>query len=86
MTKKIKLAVVGATGLVGKTVLKVLEEKNLPIDKYTFLASARSKGKQIFFNGKKYKVQELTKKSFDKDYDFAIFAAGSETSKVFAKI
>ena len=46
----IKLAVVGATGLVGQTIIKVLEEKNLPISEYTFFASSRSAGKEI--NGK----------------------------------
>ena len=42
--KKIKLALVGATGLVGRTAIKVLEEKNLPIDEYIFFASAKSAG------------------------------------------
>ena len=44
MSKKIKLAVVGATGVVGRMVLKVLEEANLPIDEYKFFASKRSAG------------------------------------------
>ena len=44
-----KLAIVGATGLVGKTVLKVLEERNLPDLQYTFFASSRSSGKKIKF-------------------------------------
>ena len=52
-----KLAVVGATGLVGQTVLKVLEERNLPIDKYIFLASKNSKDKKITFKGHTYKIK-----------------------------
>ena len=82
----IKLAVVGATGLVGQTIIKVLEEKKLPISEYTFFASSRSAGKEINFLGKDYKVQELTQNSFDSGFDFAIFSAGGETSKHFAPI
>ena len=66
----IKLAVVGATGLVGQTIIKVLEEKKLPISEYTFFASSRSAGKEINFLGKDYKVQELTQNSFDSGFDF----------------
>lgn len=81
----IKLAVVGATGLVGQNVLKVLEEQNLPIDKYIFLASKKSKDKEIIFKGDKYKIKELTEKSF-KNVNYAIFVAGGEVSKKFAPI
>lgn len=45
----IRCAIVGATGLVGSTFLKILEERNLPIDEYTLLASSKSKGKKIKF-------------------------------------
>ena len=62
----IKLAVVGATGLVGQTIIKVLEEKKLPISEYTFFASSRSAGKEINFLGKDYKVQELKNKGVSK--------------------
>lgn len=82
----IKLAVVGATGLVGQTIIKVLEEKNLPISEYTFFASSRSAGKEISFLGKNYIVQELTQSSFDSGFDFAIFSAGGSVSKEFAPI
>lgn len=82
----IKLAVVGATGLVGQTIIKVLEEKKLPISEYTFFASSRSAGKEINFLGKDYKVQELTQNSFDSGFDFAIFSAGGSVSKEFAPI
>ena len=81
-----KLAVVGATGLVGKTILKVLEEKRLPIDEYEFFASNRSAGKRIVFLGKEYVVKELTPNSFDDDFDYAIFSAGGTVSSKFAPI
>ena len=52
--KKCRLAIVGATGLVGRTVLKVLEEKNLPIDEYVLFASSKSAGKILKFMDKDY--------------------------------
>lgn len=56
----ISCAIVGATGLVGSTFLKVLEEKKLDIDEYYLFASSKSKGKKITFMDKEYEVQELT--------------------------
>lgn len=84
--KKYKLAVVGATGLVGRTALKVLEEKNLPIAEYAFFASSNSAGKKLTFQNKEYIVKELTENSFDEGFDFAIFSAGGDTSKKFSPI
>ena len=82
-----KLAIVGATGVVGRCVLKVLEEENIDVDEYIFMASSRSKGKRLEFKGKEYIVQELTEDSFKKDdIDYAIFSAGAETAKRFAPI
>ena len=83
---KIRLAIVGATGLVGRTVLKVLEEKNLPISEYVLFASSKSAGKKIRFMGTDYIVHELKEDSFDSGFDFAIFSAGGSTSKKFAPI
>lgn len=85
--KKINLAVVGATGMVGRTFLKVLEEKNLPIENFYVFASARSAGSTLTFNGKEYTVLELNENSF-KDYqiDIALFSAGSGTSLKYAPI
>ncbi len=76
-------AIVGATGLVGRTMLKVLEERNVEIGKLKLLASKRSAGKSISFKGEDYVVEELTENSF-KDVDIALFSAGGETSKYFA--
>lgn len=84
--KKYKIAVVGATGLVGMSVLKVLEEKNLPIEKYTLLASKNSAGKKLEFFGEDYIVEELTESSFDSGFDFAIFVASGDIAKKYAPI
>ncbi len=84
--KKINLAVVGATGMVGRTFLKVLEEKNLPIENFYVFASARSAGKKISLLGKEYTIEELTETSFDRPIDIALFSAGGDTSKKFAPI
>lgn len=84
--KKYKIVVVGATGLVGMSVLKVLEEKNLPIEKYTLLASKNSAGKKLKFLGKDYTVEELTENSFDDGFDFAIFVASGDIAKKYAPI
>ena len=84
--KNRKLAIIGATGLVGQTIWKVLEEKKLPITEYAFFSSARSKGKKISFLEKNYIVQELTENSFDEGFDFAIFSAGGSVAKQYAPI
>lgn len=83
----IRCAIVGATGVVGRTFLKVLEERNLNIDEYVLLASSKSKGKKIKFMNKEYEIEELTDKSFDnKGFDYALFSAGGEISKKFSPI
>lgn len=82
----IKLAIVGATGLVGQTIIKVLEEKKLPINEYAFFASSKSAGKELNLLGNTYIVRELTCSSFDSNFDFAIFSAGGNVSKEFAPI
>ena len=56
--KEYKLALVGATGLVGRTAIKVLEEKNLPISEYVFFASKRSAGSIMELNAHNYIVKE----------------------------
>lgn len=84
--KKFKIAIVGATGLVGMSALKVLEEKQLPIEKYTLLASKNSAGKTVRFFNKDYIVEELTENSFDEGFDFAIFTASGEIAKKYAPI
>ncbi|MBE5822311.1 MAG: aspartate-semialdehyde dehydrogenase [Clostridiales bacterium] len=84
--KKIRVAIVGATGMVGRMFLKVLEEKKLPIDEYVLLASSRSAGKIIKFMGKDYEVKLLSETSFDSGFDYALFSAGGATSLKYAPI
>ena len=84
--KKYNVAVVGATGMVGRTFLKVLEELQLPVENYYLMASKRSAGSKVEFMGKEYVIEELTEKSFDKDIDIALFSAGGSTSEKFAPI
>ncbi len=81
--KNVKLAVVGASGVVGQTIRDVLAEKMLPIDEYVFFASKRSADKEIEFLNKTYTIQELTEDSFDESFDYALFAAGGATSEKF---
>lgn len=84
--KKYDVAVVGATGMVGRMFLKVLEEKQFPINNFYALASSKSAGNKLTFNGNEYVVEELTESSFDKHIDIALFSAGGETSKKFSPI
>lgn len=84
--KKVNLAVVGVTGMVGRMFIKVLEEKNLPIDNFYVFASARSAGKKITFKGKEYTVEELNESSFDRGIDIALFSAGASVSQKYAPI
>lgn len=86
MNKAIKIAVVGATGLVGQNFLKVLEEFQLPIDEYKLFASKKNSDKIIKFMDKNYKINELTLNSFDEGFDYALFSAGSNVSQTFAPI
>lgn len=70
-----KIAIVGATGLVGRTVLKILEEKALPHVSYTLFSSSKSAGSKIHFLGQDYTICELNEDSFDHHFDYAIFCA-----------
>ncbi|WP_027127644.1 aspartate-semialdehyde dehydrogenase [Gelidibacter mesophilus] len=74
-----KVAVVGATGMVGEVMLKVLEERNFPFTELLLVASERSVGKEITFKNKTYKVIGLAD-AVSKKPDVAFFSAGGETS------
>ena len=93
----INVAIVGATGVVGKMFLKVLEEKKLNIDSYVLLASSKSKGKKVKFMDKEYIVEEnlenrttcieITEHSFDNNrFQYALFSAGASVAEKYAKI
>ena len=81
---KYNIAVVGATGMVGRTFLKVLGERKLDAD-YTLFSSARSAGTKLKIGDKEYVVQELTKDSCT-GFDIALFSAGGAISKEYAPI
>ena len=81
-----KIAIVGGTGVVGRTVLKVLEEKTFPNCIYTIFSSSKSAGTKLNFLGQTYIVCELKENSFDSHFDYAIFCAGGEISKKYAPI
>lgn len=83
MTKKLNVAVVGATGAVGTKMMEKLIERKFPIASIKFLASARSAGKQIEFNGENYTIEEAKPESFE-GIDLALFSAGGAVSEVLA--
>src|SRR5690554_3032365 len=74
-----KLALIGATGMVGEVMLKVLEERNFPVDELLLVASERSIGKEMSFKGKTYKVIGLDEAVAEKP-NIALFSAGGTTS------
>ena len=84
MSKKYNVAIVGATGLVGQTFLKVLKERKFPVENLYLYASARSAGKVINWEGKDYTVIELKDENIKDDIDVALFSAGGGISKEFA--
>ena len=84
--KTYKIAIVGATGLVGRTALKVYEEKNFSNLKFSLFSSKKSAGTKLKFLNTDFIVRELTDSSFDEKFDFALFSAGAETSQHFAPI
>jgi len=79
------VAVVGATGAVGKEMLKVLEQRNFPIRNLRALASERSEGKILEFAGESLKVERLTTSSFE-GIEIALFSAGASVSREFSPI
>jgi len=80
-----RVAVVGATGLVGQEFIKVLGQRNFPMTSILLLASDRSAGKKLFVNHREIEVEETTPESFKK-IDIALFSAGAETSRYFSPI
>ena len=78
-----KVAVVGATGMVGEIMLKVLKERNFPVTELILVASEKSIGKEVEWNGKTYKVVSL-QTAVDMKPEIAVFSAGGETSLTWA--
>ncbi|MEY2924217.1 MAG: Aspartate-semialdehyde dehydrogenase [Bacteroidota bacterium] len=77
------LAIVGATGMVGRTMLQVLEEHNVQVDNLYPVASARSEGELVYYQGTPYETTTL-EKVLDKDIDYALFSAGGSISTEWA--
>ena len=86
MSSNYKVAIVGASGLVGRTVLKILEEKAFSSITYTLFSSAKSAGSKIRFLNQDYILCELNETSFDTHFDYAIFCAGGSVSKKYAPL
>src|SRR5438105_14523378 len=80
-----RVAVVGATGAVGAQMIEVLEERKFPVHQLCLLASSRSAGVTVLFQGQEVSVKLLTKDSFE-GMDIALFSPGREVSKEFAPI
>lgn len=84
---KFNVAVVGSTGMVGRTFLKVLDERNFPIENLYLYASSRSAGKKLKFRNVDYTVEELKEDNIkNKKIDIALFSAGAGVSKEYAPI
>ncbi|MCK5235571.1 MAG: aspartate-semialdehyde dehydrogenase, partial [Deltaproteobacteria bacterium] len=77
------IAIAGATGVVGKEILRILEERKFPVGDLKLLASERSEGDTLEFNGEEYKVERLDKADF-KGIDLGLFSPGASVSKEFA--
>lgn len=78
-----RIAVVGATGLVGRKMLEVLEERKFPVTELIPVASEKSAGKSIIFNGKNWRIHSLGQ-ALESSPEIALFSAGSEVSKIWA--
>ncbi len=80
-----RVAILGATGLVGRTMLDVLEAREFPLTDLVLLASEKSVGEKVKFKGKTYTVQVPSREVFE-TVDIALFSAGASVSKVWAKV
>mmetsp|Transcript_314 Transcript_314/g.1167 ORF Transcript_314/g.1167 Transcript_314/m.1167 type:complete len:389 (+) Transcript_314:205-1371(+) len=80
-----RVAIAGVSGAVGQEFIRVLTERNFPYSDVKMLASSRSAGKEVVFDGETYVVEELTEQSFD-GVDIALFSAGGSVSKTFGPI
>lgn len=83
MSKKVNVAILGATGAVGKELLDLLAERQFPLKNLKLLASSRSAGSKIAFNGQEITVEVVSENSF-KDIDLVLASAGGSTSKKWA--
>ncbi|WP_162146812.1 aspartate-semialdehyde dehydrogenase [Acholeplasma granularum] len=84
--KKINIGIIGITGLVGQTMLKVLETSKLPINQLYVYASSRSLGKKVIFKDEELTIKELNIETFNDPLDIVFFAVDSDLSKIYAPI
>ena len=82
----VRLAVVGATGEVGRMMVRVLQERNLRPESVDFFASAKSAGESLLFHGEEHRVRELTKRAMAVGYDYLLFSAGAAVSREYAPL
>lgn len=85
MSKKYNVAIVGATGAVGNEIIRILEERDFPVDELRLIASENSDGDFLEFRDESVMVQSLNKEAFD-GIDIAFFTAGAERSREFCPI
>ncbi|NUU97183.1 aspartate-semialdehyde dehydrogenase [Marinitoga sp. 1138] len=81
-----KVGIVGATGEVGRTMIKVLEESNLKVDGLRLFASKKSAGKKLKFKDKEYTIEEISENVMREKYDYLLFSAGGNVSRRYAPI
>src|SRR4051812_17263503 len=81
--KKLKVAIAGATGAVGREMMRVLEDRDFPVEDLVLLASERSEGQKVEFHGEELTVQRLKPDSF-RGIDIALFSPGASVSREFA--
>ena len=85
MVKKYNVAIVGATGMVGQSLVQVLQERNFPVGELKLLASSRSVNLTVEVMGQTYKVEEAKPEAFE-GIDVAFFSAGEAISKELGQI
>ena len=81
--RKPNIAILGATGVVGREITKIVDELNIEFNEIKFLSSAKSAGSKIEFRGKEYTVEEAKPESFDR-VNIVLASAGGSTSQKFA--
>ncbi len=86
MKRKLKIGVVGASGEVGRTMLKVLEERGHDFSEIRLFCSEKSAGKTLIFNKREFVLEKLTPEAMEDGFDFLLFSAGKAVSKRFAPI
>lgn len=82
----VKVAVIGASGLVGSTILEIMEKHDLHFDELSLLASERSAGKEVSFKGEQLIIRELTEETTKEPFDYVLMSAGGETSKRYSPL